>query len=140
MGNLLNSLNKLKSNIFGGKGNTGFTKPPATRVAKLGIKDTPTSLLSVDPLAFASFSYPKDITNNIENGHYMLFYINVQNKTKFPYTRAVDGVTVQEKEITTKKITTETGAVPQLGYKNIVKDNKNVELRQERIHTINEKC
>ena len=39
MGNLFNSLNKLKTNIFGGKGNTGFTKPPATRVAKLGIKD-----------------------------------------------------------------------------------------------------
>jgi hypothetical protein len=85
MGNLFNSLNKLKSNLFGGPGNTGFTKPPATRVAKLGIKDTPTSLLSVDPLAFASFSYPKDITNNIENGHYMLFYVNVQNRSKFQY-------------------------------------------------------
>ena len=85
MGNLFNSLNKLKSNLFGGPGNTGFTKPPATRVAELGIKDTPTSLLSVDPLAFASFSYPKDITNNIENGHYMLFYVNVQNRSKFQY-------------------------------------------------------
>ena len=85
MGNLFNSLSKLKSNIFGGPGNTGFTKPPATRVAKLGIKDTPTSLLSVDPLAFASFSYPKDITNNIQNGHYMLFYVNVQNRSKFQY-------------------------------------------------------
>tara|TARA_B100001093_G_scaffold470363_1_gene491795 strand:- start:96 stop:1301 length:1206 start_codon:yes stop_codon:yes gene_type:complete len=85
MGNLFNSLNKLKSNIFGGPGNTGFTKPPATRVAKLGIEDTPTSLLSVDPLAFASFSYPKDITNNVQNGHYMLFYVNVQNRSKFNY-------------------------------------------------------
>jgi len=85
MGNLFNSLNKLKSNIFGGPGNTGFTKPPATRVAKLGIEDTPTSLLSVDPLAFASFSYPKDITNNVQNGHYMLFYVNVQNRSKFQY-------------------------------------------------------
>ena len=85
MGNLFNSLNKLKSNIFGGPGNTGFTKPPATRVAKLGIEDTPTSLLSVDPLAFATFSYPKDVTNNMENGHYMLFYVNVQNRSKFQY-------------------------------------------------------
>ena len=79
MGNLFNSLNKLKTNIFGGKGNTGFTKPPATRVAKLGIKDTPTSLLDLDPLSFASYSYPRDVTNNIQNGHYMLFYVNVQN-------------------------------------------------------------
>ena len=85
MGNLFNSLNKLKSNIFGGPGNTGHTNPPATRVAKLGIKDTPTSLLEVDPLAFATFSYPKDITNNIQNGHYMLFYFNVQNRSKFQY-------------------------------------------------------
>ena len=85
MGNLFNSLNKLKSNLFGGPGNTGFTKPPATRVAELGIKDTPTSLLSVDPLAFASLSYPSDITNNIQNGHYMLFYVNVQNRSKFNY-------------------------------------------------------
>ena len=86
MGNLFNSLNKLKTNIFGGAGNTGFTKPPATRVAKLGIKDTPTSLLDVDPLTFASFSYPRDVTNNVQNGHYMLFYVNVQNRSKFAYT------------------------------------------------------
>ena len=85
MGNLFNSLNKLKTNIFGGPGNTGFTKPPAVRVAKLGIKDTPTSLLEVDPLAFASYSYPRDVTNNMQNGHYMLFYVNVQNRGKFNY-------------------------------------------------------
>ena len=85
MGNLFNSLNKLKTNIFGGPGNTGFTKPPAVRVAKLGIKDTPTSLFEVDPLAFASYSYPRDVTNNMQNGHYMLFYVNVQNRGKFNY-------------------------------------------------------
>ena len=86
MGNLFNSLNKLKTNIFGGKGNTGKTGPPASRVAKLGIKPTPTSRLEVDPMAFASFSYPRDVTNNVQNGHYMLFYVNVQNRSKFQYT------------------------------------------------------
>ena len=86
MGNLFNSLNKLKTNIFGGKGNTGKTDPPASRVAKLGIKPTPTSRLEVDPMAFASFSYPRDVTNNVQNGHYMLFYVNVQNRSKFEYT------------------------------------------------------
>ena len=85
MGKLFNALNNLKSNIFGGPGNTGFTKPPATRVAKLGIKDTPTSLLEVDPYTFASYSYPRDVTNNVQNGHYMLFYVNVQNRSKFNY-------------------------------------------------------
>ena len=86
MGNLFNTLNKLKTNIFGGKGNTGFTDPPASRVAKLGITPTPTSLLQVDPLAFASYSYPRDVTNNVQNGHYMLFYVNVQDRSSFQYT------------------------------------------------------
>ena len=86
MGNLFNSLNKLKTNIFGGPGNTGKTDPPASRVAKLGIKNTPTSKLEVDPMSFASFSYPRDVTNNVQNGHYMLFYVNVQNRSKFQYT------------------------------------------------------
>ena len=103
MGNLFNSLNKLKSNIFGGPGNTGFTKPPATRVAKLGIEDTPTSLLSVDPLAFASFSYPKDITNNIQNGHYMLFYVNVQNRSKFQYNDFDGNAIPSTKQVQVKK-------------------------------------
>ena len=103
MGNLFNSLNKLKSNIFGGPGNTGFTKPPATRVAKLGIEDTPTSLLSVDPLAFASFSYPKDITNNIQNGHYMLFYVNVQNRSKFQYNDFAGKPILATKQVQVKK-------------------------------------
>ena len=38
-----------------------------------------------DPLSFNTLSYPSDITNNMENGHYMLFYVNVQNKTKYKY-------------------------------------------------------
>ena len=50
-----------------------------------------------DPLAFNQISYPPDITTNIENGHYMLFYINVQNKTKYHYKdyegNSVGGVT-----------------------------------------------
>ena len=86
MGKLFNALNNLKSNIFGGKGTTGVTQPPATRVAKIGLSDTPTSILEVDPLSFAAFSYPRDITNNAQNGHYMLFYVNVQNRSKFQYT------------------------------------------------------
>ena len=106
MGNLFNALNKLKTNIFGGPGNTGFTKPPATRVAKIGLSDTPTSLLEVDPLAFASFSYPRDITNNVQNGHYMLFYVNVQNRSKFQYNNAYGNAISATKQV---KIVTRVG-------------------------------
>ena len=102
MGNLLNSLNKLKTNIFGGPGNTGFTKPPATRVAKLGLKDTPTSLLDVDPLTFAAYSYPRDVTNNVQNGHYMLFYVNVQNRSKFQYTNPEGAALPATKQVRVK--------------------------------------
>ena len=79
------ALNKLKTNIFGGPGNTGFTKPPASRVQDIGISPSPTGLLDDDPLSVATFSYPLDVQNNFQNGHYMLFYVNVQNKTKYSY-------------------------------------------------------
>ena len=121
MGNLFNSLNKLKSNIFGGPGNTGFTKPPATRVAKLGLKDTPTSLLDVDPTAFASYSYPRDVTNNVQNGHYMLFYINVQNRSKFEYQNPEGGKLTTVTKVSKKKWKSEGGKV--IGYDHREKKN-----------------
>ena len=49
-----------------------------------------------DPLSFNTLSYPSDITNNMENGHYMLFYVNVQNKTKYRY-KDPQGVDVGDK-------------------------------------------
>ena len=106
MGNLFNTLNKLKTNIFGGPGNTGFTDPPASRVAKLGITPTPTSLIEVDPMAFASYSYPRDVTNNVQNGHYMLFYINKQDRSSFNYKNP------QGKSLPTSKFETITTKVP----------------------------
>ena len=112
MGNLFNTLNKLKTNIFGGKGNTGFTDPPASRVAKLGITPTPTSLLQVDPLAFASYSYPRDVTNNVQNGHYMLFYVNTQNRSSFEYTNSAGEQTSTSQFSTiTKKVPDPNGRV-----------------------------
>jgi hypothetical protein len=46
---------------------------------------SPSAWAETDPLGFNTLSYPSDITNNMENGHYMLFYVNVQNKTKYRY-------------------------------------------------------
>jgi len=45
----------------------------------------PDEALDKNPLGYNILSYPSDITNNMENGHYMLFYVNVQNKTKYAY-------------------------------------------------------
>ena len=87
MANLFTQLNKLKTNIFGGKGNTGFTKPPATRVQDIDLQASPTGLLTNDPLTSTILNYPLDVTRNFQNGHYMLFYVNVQEKTKYEYSQ-----------------------------------------------------
>ena len=80
MANLFKQLQALKTNVFGGPGNTGETKPPATRVQDIDLQASPTGLASSDPFNFQTLSYPSDVTNNYQNGHYMLFYVNVQNK------------------------------------------------------------
>ena len=92
MGNLFNALNGLKTNIFGG-GNTGKTTPILRKTA-IGInEESPVSKLDHDPFAYSSIQYPRDLTSNGGIGHYMLFYVNVQDKTKYVYEGA-DGVPV----------------------------------------------
>ena len=88
MANVFSALNKLKNNIFGGPGNTGFTKPPATQVPDMALQESPTGKLQIDPLSFSTMSYPMDVQQNFQNGHYMLFYVNVQDKTKYIYNKS----------------------------------------------------
>jgi hypothetical protein len=88
MGNLFNALNGLKTNIFGGAGNTGSTTP-ILRKSAIEMADTsPTSIFNDDPFQFAHIAYPRDVTNDRQSGHYMLFYVNVQNSTKYKYDAA----------------------------------------------------
>jgi len=51
---------------------------------------TPTSSIEDDPMKYRYISYPRDVTQDMANGHYMLFYVNVQNKAGYGYT-AADG-------------------------------------------------
>jgi len=85
MANLFKQLKALQTNIFGGAGNTGETKPPATRVQDIDLQSSPTGILKNDPLSFKTLAYPLDVQLNFQNGHYMLFYVNVQDKTKYKY-------------------------------------------------------
>ena len=101
---LFGALNALKSNILGG-GGTG-TVSAIPRKSAIEMADTsPTSALDVDPYQFTSLTYPRDLTNSMQYGHYIQFYINVQNKTQYAYTGYEDGkeVSVGVKEITTPK-------------------------------------
>ena len=98
MGNLFNALNDLKTNIFGG-GNTGKTTP-ILRKSAIGInEESPVSKLDHDPFAYSSIQYPRDLTSNGGIGHYMLFYVNVQDKTKYVYEDAEGNVVGDEVEI-----------------------------------------
>ena len=47
---------------------------------------TPTSSIEDDPMKYRYISYPRDVTQDMANGHYMLFYVNVQNKAGYGYT------------------------------------------------------
>ncbi len=101
MGNLFNALNDLKTNIFGG-GNTGKTTP-ILRKSAIGINEEhPLSKIEHDPFAYSSIQYPRDLTSNGGIGHYMLFYINVQDKTKYSYEGA-SGETVGN-QVATKEL------------------------------------
>ena len=90
MGNLFNALNDLRTNIFGG-GNTGKTTPIIRRTAVGMNTESPMSKLEHDPYQYSSIQYPRDLTTNGGIGHYMLFYINVQDKTKYVYNAAGGG-------------------------------------------------
>ena len=82
---LSDQMNQLQSNVFGGRDTSvSFRKSPIELNQNAG----PTAHLNDDPFAFSSISYPRDVTQDMQNGHYMLFYINVQNKTKYKYTSA----------------------------------------------------
>ena len=92
---IVNKLKALKGNLFGGKGNTGEPKPPASTVQSFDLQSSPTGILDIDPLGFSTLSYPLDNEVNFQNGHYMLFYVNVQDKTKYEYTQG-DTIKIQE--------------------------------------------
>jgi hypothetical protein len=99
MANLFKTLNNLKSNIFskihgGGYGQKNSAIAPASSKQDLKLRESPTGRLGDDPLSFSTFSYPKDVTTDAQNGHYMLFYVNVQNRTSFEYQHGYTGAGV----------------------------------------------
>ena len=81
---LFGALNALKSNILGG-GGTGTVSAIARKSAIEMADTSPTSALDVDPYQYTSITYPRDLTNSMQYGHYIQFYINVQNKTTYKY-------------------------------------------------------
>ena len=62
------------------------TVDATTRIVKKDMdKINPTSSLETDPMSYRYISYPRDVTQDMANGHYMLFYVNVQNKSGYEF-------------------------------------------------------
>ena len=80
---IVNTLKNLKTNLFGGPGNTGFSMPAPSKVQNIGM--TPTATVDSDPLRFGTYQFPKDVFENQQLGHYMVFYVNQQNRQKYDY-------------------------------------------------------
>jgi len=80
---IVNTLKNLKTNLFGGPGNTGFSQPAPSKVQNIGM--TPTAVLDSDPLRFGTYQFPKDVFENDQLGHYIVFYVNEQKRTKYDY-------------------------------------------------------
>ena len=99
MANVFKKLKTLQNNIFskinGGGGVGNETRPPASKVQDIGMQPSPTGVLEDDPFRFSTMSYPLDVQNSFQNGHYMLFYVNRQHATKYKYEDA-DIINVNE--------------------------------------------
>jgi len=114
---LVNSLKALKSNVFGSRSQASNPRPPASTVQDITFRESPTGILGTDPLGFQTFSYPLDTQVNYENGHYMLFYVNVQEKSKYTYENYISKKT----------------------YENIIKGESEKEQRYNALKSIKQK-
>lgn len=94
MPNFRDQMQQLANNVLRGTSTTAVARKSPI---ELNHDAGPTAHLNDDPFAFSSISYPRDVTQDMQNGHYMLFYINVQNKTKFRYIDADTGQLVNQK-------------------------------------------
>jgi len=95
---LSDQLKQLQGNQFAAGRNTAGSLSKSS--IELSQDAGPTAHLNDDPFRFSSISYPRDVTQDRQNGHYMLFYINVQNKTKFNYIDANTGAAVSQQTMT----------------------------------------
>ena len=102
MGNVFNAISNLSNNIFGPSkvGVTGAPSsfPPARTPIELAGDQGPLESLNRDPFSGRFLSYPSNLINDVSVGHYILFFMNKQIKTKFPYTNK-DGVEIKGKTI-----------------------------------------
>ena len=83
-----NVLSKLRTNLFGSgpqRGGSGTSGP--TKTDNISLTKSPISSLDSNPLSFGTYQFPKDVFENQQLGHYMVFYVNVTDKSKYDYSK-----------------------------------------------------
>ena len=88
MSNVFNHLNQLKNTLFGSPTATG-PSPPFQRQSSVELAKTNPLIGRLEgpetEFKFTSIAYPRDMSNYQQHGHYMIFYINAQENSKFLY-------------------------------------------------------
>ena len=104
MGNVINFLSNLGNNFLGSSraGVTGAPSsfPPKRTPIELSNDQDPLESLNRDPFSGRFLSYPSDLINDVSYGHYIIFFMNQQVRTRFPYVNK-DGKNITAKTIET---------------------------------------
>jgi len=90
---------------------------------------SPISSLNDDPMKYRYISYPKDVTQDQANGHYMLFYVNVQDKAGYQYDAKEGGLVGGKVERKSTRMDTEYGGVTS-EYQYLKSDNEPAEYQR----------
>ena len=102
MGNVANFLSNLGNNFLGssrtGVSGAPSSFPPKRTPIELSGDQGPLESLNRDPFSGRFLSYPSDLINDVSYGHYILFFMNQQVRTRFPYVDK-DGVQVKAKTV-----------------------------------------
>ena len=83
-----NVLSKLRTNLFGsGAQRAGSGVSGLTKTDNISLTKSPISSLDSNPLSFGTYQFPKDVFENQQLGHYMVFYVNVTDRSKYDYSK-----------------------------------------------------
>ena len=129
MGNVANFLSNLGNNFLGSS-RTGVTGapssfPPKRTPIELSGDQGPLESLNRDPFSGNFLSYPSDLINNVSYGHYILFFMNQQIRSKFPYVNQ-DGISRGGKSITNEvvnQVDLDQGFTDKAEYAEVIRDN-----------------
>ena len=125
-------LKGLKTNIFGkspARSGSGTSGP--TKTDNIGLTQTPISSLDGNPLRFGTYQFPKDVFDNQQLGHYMVFYVNQQDSQKYDYRDSVSNAATAFTEKTFSKALS--GITGGGGYTGLRSDRNRLQVKNNQV-------